>query len=123
MKQIAKFDELLERNVTAADHPEVSIAMLRAYWLSKNKQAEYVDFGECLCDAAIEQIVQECRDAGIDRITISSGFSSMPTTIWRFIECGCELTGMMKVPADYMDGEFGEELRRPMIPAFVIKIN
>lgn len=122
MKQIAKFDELIKANAKPADHPDVSLTLVRAYYLSQHRGTECVDFSETIDYDNIPLIIKNCKEHGIDKITISSRYSSLTDTLWGFLQNGCTIEGMTEVPQEYVRVSQYEGKEIPKMPAVILKI-
>ena len=61
----------------------------------------------------MKDIVDFCRENGIDHLTISSTFSSLITILAKFEELGCKMDGLTKVNKRFRESN-GE---REQIPA------
>jgi hypothetical protein len=118
MKNIRIFDEA---ESTGRSIKELGINDT-LYWAYKNSQDaknEYIDFNDVIWDTDIEPIIDFCKEAGIDHITISSAFSSLTTTVWEMTKLGCTIEGMTEVNSVHTNWRTGE---RDRIPAFRIRI-
>ena len=98
---------------------DINGTLISAYRKAQKTGNRYLDFYDVIWDHDIEVIVDECRKAGVDFITISSSQSGMIETLAKFQQLGCKLEMIMQVKApyeDFMTGEFKE------IPAMAIKL-
>jgi len=98
---------------------DLNRTLISAYKKAKETGNRYLDFYDVVWDCDIEAIVDECRKAGVDFITISSSQSGMMETLVKFQQLGCKLEMIVQVKAPYVDfmtGEFKE------VPAMAIKL-
>lgn len=123
MKKIAKFDDLMTRarngeEIKFKEHG-VNPTLYWAYQKSLDLKHRYLNFNDVIWDKDIPEIVNQLREAGKKKFTISSTFCGITTTIQEFIKNGCRLSGMTTVKSYTVNWETGEP---EYIPAFVITI-
>ncbi|MBR5091034.1 MAG: hypothetical protein IK093_16540 [Ruminiclostridium sp.] len=123
MKKIAKFDDLMMRARSGEDiklkEHGVNPTLYWAYQKSLDLKHRYLNFNDAIWDNQIPEIVQQLREAGKKKFTISSTYSGMTETIHEFIKNGCRLSGMTTVKTYTTNWETGEN---DIIPAFVLTI-
>ena len=122
MKTIAKYEELAKQK----DKDKLTGISRDLYWgyfESKNAGADEINLNEIHRENEIEQIIKECHEYGIERITISSTYSGALTDVWEFVKRGCKVEGMKMVPLDSesYDYDAGKYVQRSK-PALIIKI-
>ena len=91
--------------------------LFNKYVAAKERGNEFIDLPECPCEDAIPEFVDCIRECGIDRITISSGWSGLVERMWIFVQCGCEIEGMVEVNSFGKNYETGEYEK---MPAFLL---
>ena len=62
---------------------------------------EYIDIHDCLYDQDVAPLLDSLREAGAERITFSSTWSSSAEIGWLFLQNGCKLEGMVEVNGDF----------------------
>lgn len=124
MKDIKQYEDAIANQVASLTGAGINGTMFWAYRDSKKANCEELNFYEVIWEKDIDEIVETCRKEKIGTITISSGYSSLTTTLWEFVKRGCTIEGMKLVPQPYTEynWETKEEVR-PQTPAIVIKIN
>jgi len=85
--------------------------------IDRNKITENstIDFCEAIWDYDIEPIINFCKTEKISRITISSTFSSLITTLAAFEKQGCKTGGLTEDNSEHKDWETGTLKRVPAI--------
>ncbi len=124
MKTIKVFEDAIANQVPNLKDAGINATMFWAYRNSLKAGADELNFDEVIWDYDIDYIVNTCRAEGIERITISSTFSSLAVVVWELTKRGCAVEGMKLVPTAYThyDWETKKEIR-DQVPAFIIKIN
>lgn len=91
----------------------------KAYSHSLEAENELINFGDVIWDEDIEEIVENCKTFGITEFTVSSEFSRIIETLYKFTELGCKIDGLTQVNSRYTDFSTG---KLEIIPAFKISL-
>ena len=102
MKNIEKLDYIMSH---WSEFPDLKInsTFLMAYRDSIRSGCEMLNFQECIWDYDIDPIIALCKEYGITEFAISSNFSGVLETIWKFTERGCRMDGMIEVTSKFKD--------------------
>lgn len=102
MKLIKKFEDVIaSKDSRKLSDFGINSTMFWAYRNSRADGCEYLNFDDVIWDYDVAPIVEACQEEGIERITISSTFSSLVETLYFFDELGCKIEGMTSVPTTY----------------------
>ena len=115
MKQIEKLEKLLAKEITFED-ANVNHTIFCAYRTTQRQKIETLNFGDCIWDRDIPEIINFCKEHEIKEITITSTFSGLLETLEIFADYGCEIVGLTKV--NYVDWD--DEVKK--IPAMKIRM-
>ena len=123
MKIIKTYEELMNDPKQRAEAKDVNWTLYKAYRDSRKAGTDDLNFSDIIWDEDIESILVTCRKEGIERITISSTFSSLTEVLWELCQCGCSLDGMRSIPTQFKryDSEQDKEVTEYR-PALVVKI-
>ena len=103
MKPIKKFEEAITcKESRKLSDFGINSTMFWAYRKSQEAGCEFLNFDDVIWDYDVAPIVEACQEEGIERITISSTFSSLVKTLYFFDELGCKIEGMTSVPVVYV---------------------
>ncbi len=87
----------------------------KAYIQSKEADNELINFGDVIWNHDIEKIVENCKTFGITEFTVSSGYTGIIETIYKFTELGCKIDGLTKVNGNCIDYRTGKIIILPAI--------
>lgn len=116
-----KINNFLENLQTVAEIQNSGIhhSIITAYREAKDRDLEYLDLSGCIQDCWVEEITDSLRKCQIGTITISSGYSGMVETLYRFEQNGCKLVGMTTIHSQLKNWDTDEF---DFIPALVLKV-
>ena len=124
MKEIKQYEDAIARQAASLKDEGINRTMFWAYRHSKRAGTDDLNFDDIIWDTDIDYIVNTCRAEGIERITVSSTFSSLTEVIWGMMAIGCTVEGMKLVPTtNTRYDEKTDTYVRDKVPAFIIKIN
>lgn len=114
MKTIQTYEQAIENAKKGIQTDGINKTMLRAYRNSREKGSEFLDFDDVIWETDIPELIEACKQEGLEAITISSNFSGMLETLATFEESGCRLAGLTKVPEcfDSLNYNTGEIYRK-----------
>ena len=115
MKQIEILEKVLAKKI-AYNEANVNDTFFVAYKSSTRKYKDLLDFNDVIWDRDVQPIIANCKEFGIEEITISSTFSGLLETLEIFADNGCKIVGLTKV--DYIDWD-GQDKK---IPAMKIQM-
>ena len=118
MKRIEFLEEMAAQRKAYSD-TQVNQTFGQAYFSSRRSGNDLIDFNEVIWENDIDQILENCREFGINEFTISSSFSGLIATIAEFDKRGCKVAGLTEVKAPYTNFTTGEA---EIIPAFRMQI-
>ena len=99
MKPIRKFEEAIAcKESRKLSDFGINSTMFWAYRKSQEAGCEFLNFDDVIWNYDVAPIVEACQEEGIERITISSTFSSLVENLSFFDELGCKILGMTFVP-------------------------
>lgn len=104
MKEIRVFEDVRkqEQQGHGAETPtKMNWQVGRAYFVTKERNNELLDFSDCVFENDVADIVATLREYGVDKFTVSSGFSGLLCLLDEFVRCGCTLGEMVKVNGGY----------------------
>ena len=93
--------------------------LFNKYVAARDRGNEFIDFNDCPCEQDIPSLVECIRECGIDRITISSGWSGLVERMWVFVRCGCRIEGMVEINSFGKNYATGEHEK---MPAFLLAV-
>lgn len=91
MKYIKKFEKKGEYNMN----------LYHAYMDTLRARAEHLNFHDVIWESDIPDLIKLCIEEKIDRITISSRFSSLIDRLWILEQHGAKILGTIIVPMSY----------------------
>lgn len=123
MKIIKTYEDLMNDPKQRTEAKDVNWTLYKAYRDSRKAGTDDLNFSDIIWDEDIESILATCREEGIERITISSTFSSLTEVLWELCQRGCSLDGMKSIPTQFKryDSEQDKEVTEYR-PALVVKI-
>ena len=116
MKTIQTYEQAIENAKKGIQTDGINQTMLWAYRNSREKGSEFLDFDEVIWEKDIPELIEACKQEGLEAITISSNFSGLLETLATFEESGCRLAGLTKVPerfdsCNYKTGEIYRKMK------------
>src|SRR5574344_524691 len=113
MKKINWIENLKAKGEFKLSDHKINYTVYWAYNNSLEAENETLDLDDVVWPTDVKDIVDSCRENGIDHLTISSTFSSLITILAKFEELGCKMDGLTKVNKRFRESN-GE---REQIPA------
>lgn len=101
MKKIELFEKAIAENANNLEERGINGTMFWAYRNSLRAGCEDLNFSEVIWENDIDPIVKTCKEAGVEKFTISSTFSSLIETLWLFEKAGCKMGELKQVPTGY----------------------
>lgn len=118
MKRIEVF-ETAEESGKEFDELKINCTLYSAYMTAREIGNELIDFCEVIWETDIQPIVEECRELGIEKFTISSTFSRLLPTIAEFEKQGYKMAGLTQVKSRCTDWHTGKPA---IIPAILMSL-
>ena len=114
MKTIQTYEQAIENAKKGIQTDGINKTMFCAYRNSREKGSEFLDFDDVIWETDIPELIEACKQEGLEAITISSNFSGLLETLATFEESGCRLAGLTKVPerCESYNYETGEIYRK-----------
>lgn len=123
MKIIAKYEEA-QKNPDSIKNKELSCTLYWAYRESRDAGADEINLDDLKWEKDVEGIIKDCKEFGIDRITVSSTWSGVMSVLWEFVKRGCTIEGMKEALLDSYDYDWDTHIKTQRTkPAIIIKIN
>ena len=123
MKKVTKYEDIIKRaesgEQVSLKNEGVNATLYWAYRKSKDLGHKYLDFNDVIWDNQRPEIVEQLREAGKKKFTISGTYTRITVTINEFIKNGCKLNGITSIKSHTLDWETQEN---EMIPAFLLTI-
>lgn len=118
MKRIEKFESANDSG-KEFDELKINYTLYWAYMTAREIGNDLIDFSEVIWETDIEPLVEECRELGIEKFTISSPFSSLFTTLAEFEKRGYKVAGLTQVKSRCTDWHTGKPA---IIPAVLMSL-
>ncbi|MCD7780099.1 MAG: hypothetical protein LUH05_05450 [Candidatus Gastranaerophilales bacterium] len=119
MKTIKKLEQAKKENANLKEWG-INRTFYWAYRSALETGNDLIDLNDVVWDKDVREIVNNCKEFGIDEITISSNYSGVIQTLGLFEEQGCKITGLKKVKSQYTDFNTQEY---KIVSAIVIQIS
>ena len=113
MKKINWIEDLKAKGEFKLSDHKINYTVYWAYNNSLEAENETLDLDDVVWPTDVKDIVDFCKENGIDHLTISSTFSSLITILAKFEELGCKMDGLTKVNKRFRESN-GE---REQVPA------
>lgn len=100
MKIIQRYEDAINarRNGQGTEQfNDICWPVFRAYERSKDDGLTEIDFSDSIDDSAVPSIVNELIRYGIEKFTVSSGFSNLLDTLAAFEKRGCKVQELVKI--------------------------
>lgn len=123
MKKIELFEKAIAENANNLEERGINGTMFWAYRNSLRAGCEDLNFSEVIWEYDVEPIVKTCKEAGVEKFTISSTFSSLIETLWQFEKAGCKMGELKQVPTGFTKMNFDTfKEEKEFAPAITIYI-
>ena len=96
MKTISKIEEIKNKGVKLED-VGINRTFYWAYIRTQETTNKTIDFADVIWENDIKGIISNCKEIGLNEITISSKFSSLIDILAEFEKQGAKLIGLTKV--------------------------
>ena len=102
MKTISKNEEIKNKAVKLED-VGINRTFYWAYIRTQETTNKTIDFADVIWENDIEGIISNCKEFGLNEITISSKFSSLIDILAEFEKQGAKVKGLTKVTSRFID--------------------
>lgn len=102
MKTIDKIEKVKNMNVLLED-VGINRTFYWAYIRTQETTNNILDFNDVIWESDVEGIISNCKEFGLNEITISSKFSSLIDILAEFEKQGAKVKGLTKVTSRFID--------------------
>ena len=102
MKTIDKIEKVKNMNVLLED-VGINRTFYWAYVRTQETTNNILDFNDVIWESDVEGIISNCKEFGLNEITISSKFSSLIDILAEFEKQGAKVKGLTKVTSRFID--------------------
>lgn len=102
MKTIDKIEKVKNMNVLLED-VGINRTFYWAYIRTQETTNENLDFEDVIWENDVEGIISNCKEFGLNEITISSKFSSLIDILAEFEKQGAKVKGLTEVTSRFID--------------------
>ena len=102
MKTIDKIEKVKNMNVLLED-VGINRTFYWAYIRTQETTNEILDFNDVIWESDVEGIISNCKEFGLNEITISSKFSSLIDILAEFEKQGAKVKGLTEVTSRFID--------------------
>lgn len=102
MKTIDKIEKVKNMNVLLED-VGINRTFYWAYIRTQDTNNKTIDFADVIWENDVEGIISNCKEFGLNEITISSKFSSLIDILAEFEKQGAKVKGLTEVASRFID--------------------